>query len=232
MTKPSFFGDNCQEDDEEDEGSNCTPEINSIVTSIYDRNLLDLGVTLNFNPENWDMWEEYRDDVPNKFTIAMTNQFGDVESTDLVREGNEYRYHGRLSVSTIQEAEWSFTQPMINFVPPCNDCRVAFADLEMEKLFPTLLESMAWENNDESFIVSAVGVLVTQDETTSVNSDYNIKATAYSHDGPVENAEIDLAVLRVSPQVAVEAAESLSLEGGLNYDTSNSNTFFCLLRWK
>ena len=220
-----IFGDNCQEDDEEDEESNCTPEINSIVTSIYDRNLLDLGVTLNFNPENWDMWEEYRDDVPNKFTIAMTNQFGDVESTDLVREGNEYRYHGRLSVSTIQEAEWSFTQPMINFVPPCNDCRVAFADLEMEKLFPTLLESMAWENNDESFIVSAVGVLVTQDETTSVNSDYNIKATAYSHDGPVENAEIDLAVLRVSPQVAVEAAESLSLEGGLNYDTSNSNTF-------
>ena len=220
-----IFGDNCQEDDEEDEESNCTPEINSIVTSIYDRNVLDLGVTLNFNPENWDMWEEYRDDVPNKFTIAMTNQFGDVESTDLVREGNEYRYHGRLSVSTIQEAEWSFTQPMINFVPPCNDCRVAFADLEMEKLFPTLLESMAWENNDESFIVSAVGVLVTQDETTSVNSDYNIKATAYSHDGPVENAEIDLAVLRVSPQVAVEAAESLSLEGQFYYDTSNSNTF-------
>ena len=98
-----LFGDNCQEDDEEDEESNCTPEINSIVTSIYDRNVLDLGVTLNFNPENWDMWEEYRDDVPNKFTIAMTNQFGDVESTDLVREGNEYRYHGRLSVSTTSQ---------------------------------------------------------------------------------------------------------------------------------
>ena len=79
-----IFGDNCQEDDEEDEESNCTPEINSIVTSIYDRNVLDLGVTLNFNPENWDMWEEYRDDVPNKFTIAMTNQFGGVESTDSV----------------------------------------------------------------------------------------------------------------------------------------------------
>ena len=84
---------------------------------------------------------------------------------------------------------------------------------------------MDWENNDESFIVSAVGVLVTQDETTSVNNDYNIKAMAYSHDGPVENAEIDLAVLRVSPQVAVEAAESLSLEGQFYYDTSNSNTF-------
>ena len=221
-----IFGDNCNDFDEEGEGeeNNCTPEIKKIVTSIYDRNVLDLGVSLEINPEDWWTWEEHKEDVPNKFTIAMTNEFGDVESTDLVRDGNDFRYHGRLSVSTIEDAEWSFTQPLINFVPPCDECKVREASLEMEKLFPTLIESMAWENNDETFIVSAVGVLVTQDETTSVNSDYNVKATAYSHDGPVENAEIDLAVLRISPQVAEDAAGNLDIEGEVQiqeYDNGN-----------
>ena len=224
------FGE-CENEEEEDEDefdnneNSCNPEIRKIITSIHDRNALDLGIEMQFNPDNWDSWEEYRDEVPDKFSIAMTNQFGEVETTELVRDGWEYRYFGRLSTSVIKDATWSFTQPLINFEPPCNDCRVSYANLQMEKLFPSLLESMSWENNDEIFIVSAVGVLVTQDETTSVNSNYNVKATAYSHDGPIENAELDIAILRVSPQAAVEATESLSLEGGLNYDTSNSNTF-------
>ncbi len=219
-----IFGDNCDISDE-DEETDCIPEIEPIVTSVHDRNFLELGVEVSFNPENWDTWEDHRNDVPDKFTIAITNEFGDVQSTDLVRGSDyEYNYLGLLSVPTIEDSEWSFTQPLINFIPPCDDCRISSANLEMEKLFPTLIESMAWENNDESFIISAVGVLVTQEETTLVNRDYNVVATAYSHDGPVENAEIDMAILRVSPQAGAEAAESLSLDGEFSIDVSNSNT--------
>ncbi len=213
---PIIFGE-CVSDDEEED---CTPEMKKLVTSVHDRNVLDIGIMMEFYPEDWGQWEQYRNDVPDQFSIAMTNDKtpADVESTFLERDGEDYRYYGRLTTSTIEDAKWGFTQPLINFEPPCDDCKVSSARIEFEKLHPTLLESMAWENNDEMFIVSAVGVLVSQDETTNVNEDYNVKATAYSHSGPVENAEIDLAILRISPQAAIDAIENFEIEGEMEYD--------------
>ncbi|CAI8212596.1 MAG: Uncharacterised protein [Methanobacteriota archaeon] len=220
-----IFGE-CEYDEEEGEEDCSSRKMREVVTSIHDRNVLDIGITMEFYPSDWGQWEPYRDDVPDQFSIAMTNDKtpADVESTFLERDGNEYRYYGRLTASTIEDTKWSFTQALSNFEPPCNDCEVSEARIEFQKLNPSLLESMAWENNDEMFIVSAVGVLVTQDETTNVNDDYNIKATAYSHSGPIENAEVDLAVLRVSPQAAVGAVEAFEVEGEIEYEWASSNS--------
>ena len=76
-----------------------------------------------------------------------------------------------------------------------------------------MIESMAVENNDEIFFVSAIGVLVDQEETAQVGQPYTVTSQTYDSAGIISDAEADIAILRISPQLGESAAESLSPEG-------------------
>ena len=87
-----------------------------------------------------------------------------------------------------------------------------------------MLESMVIENNDEIFMVSAIGVLVDQSETAQVGQPYTVTSQTYDSAGIISDAEADIAILRVSPQLGQSAVESLQPEGEHDVSTSYPNT--------
>jgi hypothetical protein len=193
-------------------------ELYDVRTTVYDPNVLDLGIEVNF----WGPWDD--SDYPSQFSMSMTNSNGITVSTVLQQDDDErQRYLGRLTASHIEDTVWSFTQPLENYEPDCADmgCRVENAELRMEALRPSMLEAMLWEGTDEIFVVSAVGVLVEQDETTSVDAPYTVTALSYDASGPVEGAEVDIAIVRVSPQRAEDALSQFESEGEVELTVSN-----------
>ena len=214
------------EDEEEGEEGTMQTEDDSIIfdelydvrTTVNDPNVLDLGIEVNF----WGPWED--SDYPPQFSMSMTNSNGITVSTVLQQDDDErQRYLGRLTASHIEDTVWSFTQPLENYEPDCADegCRVENAELRMEALLPSMLEASIWEGMDEIFVVSAVGVLVKQDETTSVDAPYTVTALSYDASGPVEGAEVDIAIVRVSPQRAEDALSQFESEGEVELTLSH-----------
>ncbi|MDP6899437.1 MAG: hypothetical protein QGF94_01195 [Candidatus Thalassarchaeaceae archaeon] len=206
------------EGDEEDEGTEggegenrvIFDELYNVRTSFYHPNVLDLSVELNF----WGPWDD--DDYPSQFTMSMNNNHGETVNTVLEQDDNDrHKYIGRLTANHIDDAIWAFTQPMADYVPDCAEdgCQIERAELRIEELRPGLLEANVWEGMDEIFIVSAVGVLVDQDETTLVNGPFTLDALSYDSSGPVAGADIDIAIVRVSPQQAEQAFAQFSPEG-------------------
>ncbi len=183
-------------------------ELFDMRTTIYDRNLLDLGV-------KFQLWGHHLD-YPASFSITMTNDHGETVSTDLIRDGWD-RYVGQMTASMIEDAVWSFSQPAENYqcvsTHSTEDCEIHGANLEIEPMRPSLLEAMSYEGVDEMFIVSALGVLVDQDEITSVASPYTVNTFTYDTNGIVAGAEVDVAVLRVSPDGAPTVGELLEPQG-------------------
>ncbi len=179
-------------------------ELYDVSTSFYDPHVLTLGVELKF-------WGGDESQYPNSFPISMTNHIGETISTNLMQKDDDpHRYIGRLVADNIIATEWTFSQPMDEYQGDVEN-----AELRMESLVPSMMEVMAYEGMDEQFIVSAIGVLVVQDETTSVSSPFTVSALTYDAYGPVEGAEVDIAVLRLSPQAAEDAARSLAPEGDI-----------------
>ncbi|MCS5536893.1 MAG: hypothetical protein NZ770_02200, partial [Candidatus Poseidoniaceae archaeon] len=155
------------------QGSGTTPvifdELYDVRTSFYDPHVLTLGVELKF-------WGGDEAQYPNSFPISMTNHIGETISTNLMQKDDDpHRYIGRLVADNIIDTEWTFSQPMgsyhCNPSPHCDN-----AELRVESLVPSMMEVMAYEGMDEQFIVSAIGVLVNQDETTSVSSPLSVSA--------------------------------------------------------
>ncbi len=193
-------------------------ELYDVRTTVNDPNVLDLGIEIRF----WGPWED--DDYPDHFAMSMTNNHGITVNTLLLQDDNErQRYLGRLTASHIEDAVWSFTQPLENYEPDCADegCSVDNAELRMEALRPSMLEASSWEGMDEIFVVSAVGVLVEQDETTSVDAPYTVTALSYDSSGPVEGAEVDIAIVRISPQRAEDALSQFESEGEVELTVSH-----------
>ena len=193
-------------------------ELYDVRTTVNDPNVLDLGIEIRF----WGPWED--DDYPDHFAMSMTNNHGITVNTLLLQDDDDRgRYLGRLTASHIEDAVWSFTQPLENYEPDCADegCSVDNAELRMEALRPSMLEASSWEGMDEIFVVSAVGVLVEQDETTSVDAPYTVTALSYDSSGPVEGAEVDIAIVRISPQRAEDALSQFESEGEVELTVSH-----------
>jgi hypothetical protein len=182
---------------EEEQESIIFEELHDVRSFVYDSHLLDLGIELSF----WGPWDD--DDYPSQFTMSMTNNHGIVVNTVLQQDENEReRYLGRLTALHIEDAVWEFTQPLEDYEPDCasQGCQVENAELRIEALRPSMLDEMIREGMDEIFVVSAVGVIVDQDETTLVDSTYTVDATSYNTAGTVAGASVDIAIVRVSPQ--------------------------------
>ncbi|MDP7328984.1 MAG: hypothetical protein QF612_03975 [Candidatus Thalassarchaeaceae archaeon] len=191
-------------------------ELYDVETTEYNPHVLDLGINMRFDGPGDD--EKY----PESFTMTMTDSSGiHVESTQLMQRDNDlHTYVGRLTADSISDTIWSFNQPMENYAYADE---VSNARIEVKSLRPSMIEALIYEGVDETFIGSALGVLVDQDETMSVDSTFSVNALSYDAYGPVSGAEVDIAILRVSPQKAMEAIETLSPEGDVDITSGSSN---------
>ena len=193
-------------------------ELYDVETTEYNPHVLDIGINMRFDgPDDADN-EKY----PETFTMTMTDSSGiHVQSTLLTQQDNDrHTYIGRLTADSIKDTVWSFSQPMENYQYADE---VSWARIEVQSLRPSMLEAMTYEGADETFIGSALGVLVDQDETMSVDSPYSVNTLSYDVYGPVSGAEVDIAILRVSPQKAMEAIETLSPEGDVDISSGSTN---------
>ncbi len=224
-----YWPDHDEEEEEDDDvwgggGDSCSIcfEFDDISTSKYDKNVVDIGVELAF----WGPWED--SDYPSKFTMSMTNDHGETVSTDLnQRDDDRHRYYGRMTATNIEDAVWQFSEPLEDYEPDCasDGCEVSNAELHLKNLRPSMMESMSWETTDEVFMVSALGVLVDQDETTLASAPYTVDTLTYDAAGPVQGAEVDIAIIRASPQAADDAFAALEPEGEIDLTIEEPSTF-------
>ena len=78
---------------------------------------------------------------------------------------------------------------------------------------------------DEIFLVSAIGVLVEQDEVTQVGQSLTVDSTTYDAvTGAISGANVDTAILRISPGLAEPAISTLSPDGDLAITNSAPST--------
>ena len=141
----------------------------------------------------------------------MTNDRGYQVSSELTK-ANQWsdQYIGLLLAPEIEATTWTLSQPLEGYT----NCDISRAELEVERsLRPSMLESMLIENNDEIFVVSAIGVLIDQAETAQVGQPYTVTSQTYDSAGIISNAETDIAILRLSPQLGQSAVESLQPQG-------------------
>ena len=225
--------DEDDDDSGEDESSSSTQwqdvifeNFDPIQNSLYDKHVLDLGFELYFDLEgSYDSTNDY----PDSFNITLTNSQGTQTNIELTRDNQwDRQYVGRYTASSLELETLTFSQPMANYNPPCkadDSCYVGRAELDIESIRPTLLETMPVEVLDEIFLVSAIGVLVEQDEVTQVGQSLTVDSTTYDAvTGAISGANVDTAILRISPGLAESAVSTLSPDGELTITNSNPST--------
>ena len=185
-------------------------ELYPMRTTDFDSHLLEVGIKLDFDRAYCE-GETSDIDEDTVISIAMTNDRGYQVSTDLVlREEWSSEYVGVLLAPALEDTTWTLSQPLAAY----DSCDIERAYIEVDRsLRPSMLSSMALENNDETFVVSAVGVLVDQSETGQVGTPFTVSSQTYDSSGIISDAEADIAILRISPQLGQSAAESLSPVG-------------------
>ena len=198
-------------------------DLNTIQTFELNKYILDIGFEMRLQG----LWDQ-NTDYPDDFNMTVTDSDGDVTNVLLVRNPNDWEaYFGRFTADDIGVDTYTFSQPLETFRPPCVDdgCTLERAELRIETLQPSLIESMPLEVMDEIFMVSAVGVIVDQDETLLIDQPYEVQATTYDAvDGALFGANVDTAVLRVSPGLGASAISTLSAEGSLTITSSEPST--------
>ena len=216
-------GDSGGEDSEEDSFQYVVfDDLHPMQTSMLNKHILDLGFELMMNGP-WDSQTDY----PNDFNMTVTDSTNDITNVVLTRDADGHnRYFGRFTAESLGKYI-QFQSTLEAYRPACADqgCTVESSRLEINSLRPGLLEDMTTEVNDEIFLVSAIGVLVNQSETTLVNQPYFVESTTYDAAlGALDGAEIDSAVLRISPGLAESAVSTLSPEGDLKISSQSPST--------
>ncbi len=175
-------------------------------TTALDGHVADIGVRISVQLDDWGQ-------TPDAPTISMTNSHGVTiqTTTEATHEGSS-EFIGRLTATTIEDTIWSFSDLTSEFD---SDSNVKEFDVRIRNLRPGFAEVMFTEGADEMFVISAIGVLVDQDETTSVDASYNVRTLSYDAEGPVQGAEVDIAVIRISPDGA-NPDELLNPEGDVD----------------
>ena len=207
--------DEYEEGDESDSDSGPEPVIFDnlfpMMTTEYDTHLLEVGIELRFDES--DECEGHTSSINENtvFSITMTNDRGYQVSSELKKASQwSDQYIGLLLAPEIEATIWTLSQPLEGYT----NCDISRAELEVERsLRPSMLESMVIENNDEIFVVSAIGVLIDQAETSQVGQPYTVTSQTYDSAGIISNAEADIAILRISPQLGQSAVESLQPQG-------------------
>ena len=196
-------GDDGQNDDDSNSESD-TPlfDFYPVRTSLYDPHVLELGIDL-------DVWTTGSSQGPETLPMTMTNSDGFTVNTVLSKTCEWCGYTGILAAEYIEDTEWTFSQPLDNWAGGS----IEGAEIHIEQIRPSVIEAMSYEGIDETFIVSAIGVLVDQDEIVSKDATFDIDTVTYDSSGVVQGADVDIAVLRISPQNALSAFSSLSPEG-------------------
>ena len=199
-------------------------DLHSIRTSNLNKYVLDIGFELELHLDGHSEDEDY----PEKFNMTMTDSSGVIYDIELNRATwNEY--FGRFTADSVGEETYHFNQPLQNYRPPCADnhhhqCYVSHAELEFNNLRPSLIESMPIEVLDEIFLVSALGVIVDQDETLLVDQPYTVESVSYDAvDGAIYGANVDTAILRVSPGLGASAVETFSPDGDVDYSLTSTD---------
>ena len=196
--------------------------LHPIQTTELNKYALDIGFELRISGSL-----DYDSDYPNNFNMTVTDSDGDMTNILLVREDSTSHYFGRFTTNGNTADTYSFGQPLANYRPPCADdgCRVDRAELIFSTLQPSLIESMPVEIMDEIFIVSALGVIVEQDETVLTNQPFTVESTTYDAvSGALNGANVDTAILRLSPGLGASAAGTLSANGELAITSSEPST--------
>ena len=198
--------------------------LNTIQTYALNKYILDIG----FEMRLYGLWDPNLD-YPDNFNMTVTKSNGDISNVLLVRnpEIDQEAYYGRFTADDIGTESYTFSQPLETFRPPCVDdgCTLDRAEFNIVTLQPSLIESMPLEVMDEIFIVSAVGVIVEQHETLLIDQPYEVESTTYDTvDGALYGANVDTAVLRVSPGLGASAVSTLSAEGDLTITSSEPST--------
>lgn len=198
-------------------------DLHPIETFELNKYILDIGIEMRI----YGLW--YDDDYPDNFNLTITDSNGGESNLLLLRNPliDREAYYGRFTASGIETDTYSFSQPLETFRPPCVDdgCTLDRAEFIIDTLQPSLLESMPLEVMDEIFMVSALGVIVNQDETLLTNQPYNVESTTYDAvDGALFGANVDTAVLRVSPSLGASAISTLSPAGQLLITSNEPST--------
>ena len=199
-------------------------ELHPMQTMDHDSHLLEVGISLRFDTDAYCDGEEQRSDEEWRnevISISMTNDRGYQVSTELVKRnqwGDEYL--GLLIAPEMESTTWTLSQPLEDY----DSCEISYARIEVDSQRPSMLESMAIENNDEIFMVSALGVLVEQDEISQFGDSVTVTSQTYDSAGVYTEAEADIAILRISPQLGQSAVESLSPQGDHDFTVNYPNT--------
>jgi hypothetical protein len=202
-------GDDGQNDDDSDSESD-TPSFDfyPVRTSLYDPHVLELGIDLDVSVSG-------SSQDPETLPMTMTNSDGFTVNTVLSKTCEWCRYTGIIAAENIEDTEWTFSQPLDNWAGGS----IEGAEIHFEQIRPSVIEAMTYEGIDEMFVVSAIGVLVDQDEIVSKDATFDIDTVTYDSSGVVQGADVDIAVLRISPQNTLSAFSSLSPEGDFMIST-------------
>ena len=220
-------GDEDGNDDENDDGGPepvIFDELHPMQTMDYDSHLLELGIALRFDTDAYCDGEEQRSEEEwndEEISISMTNERGYQVTTELVKRSQwDDEYVGLLIAPEMESTTWTLSQPLEDY----DSCEISTASIEVESQRASMLESMAIENNDEAFMVSALGVLVEQDEISQLGDSVTVTSQTYDSAGVYTEAEADIAILRISPQLGQSAVESLSPQGDHDFSVNYPNT--------
>ena len=225
-----------EDSDEEDESNeDSTSETDPVIfdglypmqTTEYDSHLLEVGINLRFDTDgscdgNTQLSDEDWDN--EEFSISMTNDRGYQVTTELVKINQwDREYVGILLAPELESTSWTLSQPLEDY----RSCDISHAHIKIDRsIRGSVLGTMSLESNDEIFMVSAVGVLVDQPETSQVGQPYTVTSQTYDATGIISDAEADIAILRISPQLGESAIETLSPQGEQSIDVNYPDSLY------
>ena len=196
----------------------------------------------------WNSDETY----PNSINFGVTQSNGQErhsvnlekvsdDSDDRCDDWNCGSYVGILEIPVFKDQMWEFDD-ILDELKDSGVIRDSEGEdrfeMEMELLSLSMIVQMGLEGNDEIFTVSALGVLVESPQQSLMGEDITIRSQVYNGVGPVEGAEVEVAVLRISPQAGFDLLNDNGLIGSEDGDEDDDNgddgdgddedyTFYC-----
>ena len=199
---------------------------------------------------NLDVWNS-DENHPNSINFGVTQSNGQERysvNLEKVSDDSEEqcwdwaceRYVGVLEIPVFKDQMWEFDD-ILDELKDSGVIRDSEGEdrfeMEMELLSLPMIVQMGLEGNDEIFTVSALGVLVESPQQSLMGEDITIRSQVYNGVGPVEGAEVEVAVLRISPQAGFDLLNDNGLIGSEDGDEGDDNgnddqddedhTFYC-----
>ena len=178
-----------------------------------------------------DVWNS-DNNHPNSINFGVTQSNGQQrysvnlekvsdDSDEECEDGDCERYVGILEIPVFEDQMWEFDD-ILDELKDSGLIRDSESEdrfeIDMELLSMPMIVQMGLEGNDEIFTVSALGVLVESPQQSLMGEDITIRSQVYNGIGPVEGAEVEVAVLRISPQAGFDLLNDNGLIGSEDND--------------